>query len=146
MTKGRLLLKNTQPDASGDTQASRPFFHRLTTRPATPRDRLDYWRQFFTAPIIDKPLASSSTGDYQGELLRSGLHEGIAFVNIHADPNVCHFGKRRSDLVLLGYVRSGRVDLRMERGETAVVRPDSGLALFDCDRPVSMTATCPDID
>src|SRR3546814_14191336 len=76
---------------------------------------------------------------------RIGLHEGIAFVNIHADPNVCHFGKRRSDLVLLGYVRSGRVDLRMERGETAVVRPDSGLALFDCDRPVSMTATCHDM-
>src|SRR3546814_21028107 len=33
----------------------------------------------------------------------------------------------------------------MERGETAVVRPDSGLALFDCDRPVSMTATCHDM-
>src|SRR3546814_12044947 len=33
----------------------------------------------------------------------------------------------------------------MERGETAVVRPDSALALFDCDRPVSMTATCHDM-
>src|SRR3546814_15492374 len=138
MTKGRLLLKNTQPDASGDTQASRPFFHRLTTRPATPRDRLDYWRQFFTAPIIDKPLASSSTGDYQGELLRSGLHERIAFVNIPADPNVSYFGKRLSDLVLLGYVRSGRLHLLMVAGEPSVVRPERRLALVALVHPVSL--------
>jgi len=119
---------------------SRPGFQRFATRSVPPRDRLDYWRQLFTAPFIDKSPVSPASDDYQGEFLSSGSHDGIAFVNIRADSNVCHFGKRESGLVLLGYIRCGRVGLQ-QGGETTVLGPEGGLVLFDCDRPVSMTAS-----
>ncbi|CAM5200379.1 HTH-type transcriptional activator RhaR [Castellaniella defragrans] len=133
-------LEDGQPGAASGAKAPQPFFHRITTRQVAPSDRLDYWRRFFTATFIDESPDSSPPDGYRGELLRSDVDGGIAFVNINADPNVCHFGRRDSDLMLLGYVRSGR-GLIQQRREVSVVQPDSGLMLFDCGRPVSLSAT-----
>jgi AraC-like DNA-binding protein len=97
--------------------------------------RFDYWRQLFVASHLDRQR-SSNTKDFRGDLKRSTTQDGITFVNLRADPIVCNFGRRESGLVLLGYVRSGYIRFNHGRDETAELRPEDGLALFDCDRRI----------
>lgn len=112
---------------------------RITTQSVDANGRFDYWRQLFVASYLDQPCDSRTKG-FRGELVRSATQDGVTFVNLRADPIVCDFGKRESGLMLLGYIRSGRLRVFHGRDETAELGPEDGLALFDCDQGVTTSS------
>jgi AraC-like DNA-binding protein len=116
-----------------------PVLYRISTR-AVPADaRFDYWRTQFDASRIELPRRSGAQG-YHGEMLASRPVDGVAFAELRGDPLVCHFGENDSDMILLGHVGSGTVEIRHGRDRTTPVDVRSGLVLFDCDRPFTTTS------
>jgi AraC family transcriptional regulator, positive regulator of tynA and feaB len=115
-------------------------FSRLTTAAVTARERFDYWRQLFIGSYIDRPPGSDATRPFGGEIVGCTDGNGVVFANLRNDPVVGTFGKRDSDLVLLGCIHRGTFQLSHGDGATTVNR-SSGLLLFDCDRPAISSAS-----
>lgn len=106
-----------------------------------PRDaRFDAWRGLFTAPILERPRGSGA-GGFGGELRRAVMADGISYSSLRADSHLCRFGERDSDLILFGLVRNGCVEVRHGRDDRLVLRPESGVVLYDCGRPMSTQST-----
>jgi AraC-like DNA-binding protein len=108
-------------------------FSRLTTAAVAAPDRLDFWRAQFFGSHIDRP-DRVAPGDFRGEMVGCA-GDGAVFANLRADPIICSFGRRDSGLILLGAVHSGTWQVRHGDDGTAIMDADSGLVLFDCDRP-----------
>lgn len=110
--------------------------HRVNLHAVPKRERFDYWRELFAGTFIDRDRADRES-DFLGEMLSGNGPDGARFANLRSDPLICTFGKRDCGLVLIGFVEEGTVRLRNERDDIAVADAESGLMLFDCDRPVT---------
>lgn len=115
-------------------------FSRITTNSVAARDRFDYWRQLFVGSYIDRLPGSDVRRGFRGEIVGCADGKGAVFANVRNDPVVGTFGKRDSDLILLGYIRRGAFQLS-HGNETTLLDPSSGLVLFDCDRPAITSAS-----
>ena len=121
-----------------------PAVLRFTTR-NLPRDaRFDAWRGLFTAPILERPRGSDA-GGFGGELRRVVMADGISYSNLRADSHLCRFGERDSDLILFGVIRNGCVEVRHGRDDRLVLRPESGVVLYDCGRPMATQSPCSEL-
>jgi len=116
-----------------------PLFYRRSTRTVPADARFDYWRAQFDASRIELPRRAGAHG-FHGEMLASGPVDGVAFAELHGDPLICHFGENGSDMILLGHVGSGTVDIRHGHDRITPVDARSGLVVFDCDRPFTTSS------
>lgn len=104
------------------------------------QERFDYWRELFSGTFIDRARTERGK-DFDGEMLSGNGPDGSMFANIRSDALLCTFGKRDCGLVLIGFVGEGAVRLSNDKDESAVAEPESGLMLFDCDRPAHSIQT-----
>lgn len=132
----RLLHKDRTAARSADVSGLTSLGD-VTTQAVAPRERLDYWRSLFSACHIDRPQ-DWNPDDFRGRMSGGMRRDGVRFAHIRSDPLVCSFGRRDSDLLLLGYVGDGRVGLR-QGDQTAI--SDHAMVLVDCDRPAISEAT-----
>lgn len=114
---------------------------RRSTREVPQDSRFDFWRQLFTAPVLDHPLEPGSEG-FHGELRRVVTSEGTGYSNLHADSHLCRFGVHDTDVILFGLVRNGSVNIQHGRDDRLLLRPESGVVLFDCRRPLTTRSSC----
>lgn len=120
-------------------------FSRLTTDTVAAGERFDYWRQLFIGSYIERLPGSDARQDFRGEIVGCADGNGAVFANLRNDPVVGTFGKRGSDLVLVGCIHCGAFQLSYGTKAT-ILDPRSGLVLFDCDRPaLSSTSTVTEI-
>jgi AraC-like DNA-binding protein len=110
-----------------------PAFTRVSTDSVPINSRFDYWRSLFVASRIERPHASRGLG-FSSEMVHSEPWEGTSFADLRGEPLVCHFGERESNLVLLGWINSGRFHIRHGRDQATVLDKHSGLLLADCNR------------
>src|SRR5882757_4895595 len=111
-----------------------PTFNENSTTSVEGSDRLEYWRHLFFGSFIDRPdTATAQTFD--GTLTGCLGTDGTVFANLRSDPIVCSFGRRDSDLILLGCVTSGSLQVRYGHDGTTVVDARKGLIIVDCDQP-----------
>jgi AraC family transcriptional regulator, positive regulator of tynA and feaB len=114
-------------------------FSRVTIDDVAASDRFDYWRHLFVGSYIDRPRSETKRA-FRGELLGCADSDGSVFANLQADPSICEFGKRDSDLILLSAIHRGTFQLR--QGDDAIITDSgNGLVLFDCDRPAVTSST-----
>jgi AraC family transcriptional activator of tynA and feaB len=114
-------------------------FSRVTVDDVPAGDRFDFWRQLFVGSYIDRPQPETRR-TFRGEVLGCADSDGSVFANIRADPMICTFGKRASDLILLSFIGRGTFQLR-DGDDTTIADSGSGLMLFDCDRPAVTSST-----
>lgn len=115
-------------------------FNRITTDAVTARDRFDCWRELFPGCHLDRLPGSDAWRDFHGEMAGCMDGNGTVFANLRNDPVLGTFGQRDSDLVLIGCIHRGA--FRFSHGEeTTILDARSGLVLFDCDRPVTSSAS-----
>lgn len=115
-------------------------FSRITTDAVAARDRFDYWRELFVGSYIDRLPGSDATQNFRGEIAGCTGGDGAVFANLRCDPVLGTFGKRGSDLILIGYIRRGAFQFS-HGDQTTTLDARSGLVLFDCDRPAISSAS-----
>lgn len=114
-------------------------FSRATTASVAAGDRLDFWRHLFLGAQIDLQ-DRERPADFHGELI-GGAGAGSAFLSLRSDPVVSRFGRPELGVLLLGVVHGGAWQVRHGHDGTTVLDPESGLVLFDCDRPAIVQGT-----
>ncbi|MGO1077478.1 helix-turn-helix domain-containing protein [Inquilinus sp. CA228] len=125
--------RKVQQDSHRPTVRPHPFSS-LDILSIPAKERFDYWRTQFMAVLVDRDR-SEWANDFRGKMLRAADHNGIAFTNLHANPMICTFGKRGSDIITLVTVHQGVLHYRHGNDDTAILDARSGLMLFDSDRP-----------
>jgi AraC family transcriptional regulator, positive regulator of tynA and feaB len=115
-------------------------FNKRSTNCVRQEDRFDFWRHLFFGSFIDRPDAPNAQ-TFDGTLVACVGADGTVFANLRADPIVCSFGQRDSDLVLLGCVTNGSFQVRHGHDGATVFDASRGLIIFDCDRPATALAS-----
>lgn len=129
-----MSIVNSAAETSAFSADTNSVFRGQSTHSVPLADRFDYWRSLFRASRIERPRSSISRG-FDGEIVTSDPARDVVFSGLSGDPIACHFGQGDSDMVLLGCVRAGAVGIRRGCNQLMEVRPQSGMVLFDCDRP-----------
>lgn len=127
-------VANSAAGCSAFPADTNSVFRRASTDSVPVAERFDYWRSLFRASRIERPRSSISRG-FDGEIVTSDPARDVVFSGLHGEPIACQFGRGDSDMVLLGCVRAGTVGIRRGSEQVMAVGPQSGVVLFDCDRP-----------
>lgn len=128
---GRVL-----PGTRAEGRSSRgPVFRHVSTATVPADCRFDYWRSLFAASRMECPRASRDE-PFEGTLLQTAPSQGIRFLHLANTALTCHFGGRDPDELVLAYMRHGSVQIRHGRDRETLVNPESGLLVFDQDRPM----------
>jgi AraC-like DNA-binding protein len=114
---------------------------RRSTREVSQDSRFDFWRRLFTAPVLEHPL-EPGLGGFHGELRRVVTSDGTGYSNLRADSHLCRFGEHDTDVILFGLVRNGSVSIQHGRDDKLLLRPESGVVLFDCGRSLTTRSSC----
>lgn len=115
-------------------------FSRITTDDVAASERFDYWRELFIGSYIDRLPGSASRQDFRGEIVGCADGSGAVFANLRNDPVLGTFGKRDSDLLLIGCIHRGVFQLS-HGDEATTLSARSGLVLLDCDCPAISSAS-----
>lgn len=111
-----------------------PLFQHVSTHDVPADSRLDYWRKQFPATRLERSRPTGH-GNFHGDIVSTSPWQDVLFADLDSDPVTSHFGTSENGVVLLGCVRSGVVHIRHGRDATLPVDENTGLLLFDCDRP-----------
>lgn len=138
-------MQHSPPEPARQPAPQSLEFSRITTDTVAAGERFDYWRQLFVGSYIDRLPGSDAGQNFRGEIVGCADGHGAVFANLRNDPVLGTFGKRDSDLVLVGCIRRGT--FQFSHGDEATILDSrSGLVLFDCDRPaISCASTVTEI-
>jgi len=125
---------------SPSPKLSLPRWTNIDTAAVQQSDRFEYWRELFVSCTIERADRDSSV-DFQSQIFRYSHRDGSSFAKISGNPLICSFGKRDSDIVLLGHVRSGTLTVRHNGDRVTMLDSSDGLVMLDCDRPVVTSST-----
>ncbi|MGU3495486.1 helix-turn-helix transcriptional regulator [Xanthobacteraceae bacterium A53D] len=123
----------TDPRHQGKQSVQPQAFRKVETSQVDAPDRLDFWRQLFVSSHVDTAERRHEK-DFNGRLITSQAVDKAFFSSLHSDPVVCRFGERESELVLVGFVGAGTVQIAHGNDERTHLDSGSQMLVVDCDK------------
>ena len=128
--------------SSNDALSPAPVFQHISTDDVPSDCRLDYWQSLFPASRMERPRGEGCDG-FHGELAFTTPCQGATFLRLGNNALDCHFGARDPDSIVLLRIHTGVVYARHGRDTVTPVSAETGLMLFDQDRPLITTSLQP---
>jgi len=91
---------------------------------------------------MERPRTEDHHG-FHGDLVFTTPWQGASFLHLENNALSCHFGARDPDSIVLLRIHAGAVYARHGRDVVTPVTADTGLILFDQDRPLVTTSLQP---
>jgi len=115
-----------------DAMVRGPRFHGVDTGCVRPRERFDYWRSLFPGAAM-APMGPDAEADYRAATFGCFGDDGFRFDDMRVAGTAAHYAGGH-DMVRLSVVHRGEIAVTHGGDRRDLVRPGSGLHLFDTSR------------